>query len=191
TQQFTITGIAKLGSVSTIGAATIAIFDIPTAQTLLHKSGQLDVISVAGKPGVSNQQLVRELRPLVPPSAQVETGQAQGKKEAKNITAGLSFIKYLLLAFAAIALFVGSFVIFNTIAITVTQRTREFATLRTLGASRRQVLRSVLVEAFLIGLAAAVIGLFLGLAIAKGLNATFVALGPDLPQTGTVFATRT
>src|SRR5207247_7085914 len=79
----------------------------------------------------------------------------------------------------------------NTIAITVAQRAREFATLRTLGASRRQVLRSVMIEAFAIGLLASVIGLFLGLAIAKGLNAIFVALGADLPQTGTVFATRT
>src|ERR687887_473013 len=191
TQQYTIVGIAKLGSVSTIGAATIAVFDVPTAQQLLHKPGQLDVISVAGRSGVSNEQLVRELEPLVPPNAQVETGNAQGNKEAKNITEGLSFVKYLLLAFAAIALFVGSFVIFNTIAITVAQRAREFATLRTLGASRRQVLRSVLVEAFAIGLLAAVIGLFLGLAIAKGLNAIFVALGADLPQTGIVFATRT
>src|SRR5207247_5613410 len=129
--------------------------------------------------------------PIIPTSAQVETGQAQGKKEAKNITAGLSFIKYLLLAFAAIALFVGSFVIFNTIAITVTQRTREFATLRTLGASRRQVLRSVLVEALAIGILASLIGLFLGIALAAGLNAIFVALGIDLPQTGTVLATRT
>jgi putative ABC transport system permease protein len=191
TQQFTISGIAKLGNVSTIGAATIAVFDIPTAQKLLQKPGQLDVISVAGRSGVSDEQLVRELRSLVPSNAQVETGTDQGDKEAKNITEGLSFVKYLLLAFAAIALFVGSFVIFNTIAITVAQRAREFATLRTLGASRRQVLRSVLVEAFAIGLAAAVIGLFLGLAIAKGLNAIFVALGADLPQTGTVFATRT
>jgi len=191
TRQYTITGIAKLGTVSTIGAATIAVFDIPTAQKLLHKPGQLDVISVVGRKGVSDKTLARELAPLVPSNAQVETGADQGHKEAKNITQGLSFIKYLLLSFAGIALFVGSFVIFNTIAITVAQRAREFATLRTLGASRRQVLRSVLVEAFAIGLAAAVIGLFLGLAIAKGLNAIFVALGADLPQTGTVFATRT
>jgi putative ABC transport system permease protein len=191
TQQYTITGIAKLGSVSTIGAATIAVFDVATAQKLLHKPGQLDVISVAAKSGVSDKQLVRELAPLLPSNAQVETGSEQGKKEAENITSGLSFIKYLLLAFAGIALFVGSFVIFNTIAITVAQRAREFATLRTLGASRRQVLRSVLIEAFGIGLLGAVIGLFLGLAIAKGLNAIFVALGADLPQTGLVFATRT
>jgi putative ABC transport system permease protein len=191
TRPYTITGIAKLGSVSTIGAATIAVFDVATAQKLLHKPGQLDVISVAGKSGVSDKRLVRELAPLLPSNAQVETGSEQGKKEAKNITSGLSFIKYLLLAFAGIALFVGSFVIFNTIAITVAQRAREFATLRTLGASRRQVLRSVLIEAFGIGLLGAVIGLFLGLAIAKGLNAIFVALGADLPQTGLVFATRT
>jgi putative ABC transport system permease protein len=190
-RQFTISGIAKLGTVSTIGAATIAVFDIPTAQKLLDKAGQLDAISVVGKKGVSNAALVREIAPLVPSSAQVQTGEEQGSSDAKSITEGLNFIQYLLLAFAAIALFVGSFVIFNTIAITVAQRAREFATLRTLGASRRQVLRSVLVEAFSIGLLAAVLGLFLGVAIAKGLNAIFVALGADLPQTGTVFATRT
>jgi putative ABC transport system permease protein len=191
TRQFTISGIAKLGTVSTIGAATIAVFDVPTAQKLLHKQGQLDAISVSGKPGVSNDQLVAKIAPLVPSNAQVQTGQEQGASEAKDITQGISFLQYILLAFAAIALFVGSFVIFNTIAITVAQRAREFATLRTLGASRRQVLRSVLLEAFAIGLTAALIGLFLGLAIAKGLNAIFVALGADLPQTGTVFATRT
>src|SRR5437588_894489 len=191
TRQFTISGIAKLGTVSTIGAATIAVFDLPTAQKLLHKEGQLDAIAASGKPGVSDAKLSRERAPLVPSTAQVRTGGEQGSKEAKDITSGISFIQYLLLAFAGIALFVGSFVIFNTIAITVAQRAREFATLRTLGATRRQVLRSVMVETFTIGLLAAVIGLFLGLAIAKGLNAIFVALGADLPQTGTVFALRT
>ncbi len=79
----------------------------------------------------------------------------------------------------------------NTLSITIAQRTRELATLRTLGATRRQVLQSVLLEAFVIGVFASVIGLFLGLGLAKGLNALFVAFGIDLPQAGTVFATRT
>ena len=81
--------------------------------------------------------------------------------------------------------------IFNTLSITVAQRTREFATLRTIGASRRQVLGSVIVEALVIGLVASVIGLFAGLGLAVGLNKLFIALNLDLPQTETVFATRT
>src|SRR5205807_3962938 len=96
-----------------------------------------------------------------------------------------------LLAFGGVALFVGSFVIANTLSITIAQRTRELATLRTLGATRRQVLRSVMLEALVIGLLASVVGLFLGLALAKGLNALLVAFGIDLPQASTVFATRT
>src|SRR5207247_610977 len=93
--------------------------------------------------------------------------------------------------FAGIALFVGSFVIANTLSITIAQRVREFATLRTIGATRRQVLRSVIVESLVIGFVASLVGLFLGLALAKGLNAAFVAFGIDLPTAGTVFATRT
>src|SRR5207302_10572849 len=96
-----------------------------------------------------------------------------------------------LLAFGGIALFVGSFVIANTLSLTIAQRTRELATLRTLGATRRQVLSSVMVEALVIGLLASIVGLFLGLGLAKGLNSLLVSFGIDLPQTGTVFQTRT
>src|SRR5581483_3857206 len=96
-----------------------------------------------------------------------------------------------LLAFGGIALFVGSFVIANTLSITIAQRTRELATLRTLGATRRQVLSSVLVEALVIGVLASVLGLFVGLGLAKALNALLVSFGIDLPQVGTVFKTRT
>jgi putative ABC transport system permease protein len=97
----------------------------------------------------------------------------------------------VLLAFAGISLFVGAFVIANTLSITIAQRMREFATLRTLGASRKQVLWAVVVEAFVIGLLGSVVGLFLGLALAKLLNALFIAFGIDLPQGKTVFAART
>ena len=91
-------------------------------------------------------------------------------------------IRNFLLGFGGIALLVGAFVIFNTLSITVAQRTREFATLRTLGASRKQVLRSVVLEGIVIGLLASVIGLVLGLGIAKGMLALFSALGVDLPE---------
>src|SRR5438045_7155650 len=100
-------------------------------------------------------------------------------------------IRAFLLGFGGIALLVGAFVIFNTLSITVAQRTREFATLRTLGASRKQVMRSVRLEGLVIGLLASVIGLVTGVAIAKGMVALFSALGVDLPAGGTVIATHT
>jgi putative ABC transport system permease protein len=188
-KSYTVVGLGKIGGVS-IGGATLAAFDVPTAASILDKTGY-DDISVAAKPGVSQTRLAAEIKPLLPPAAQVRTGGQQASHDAAKITANSSLIKYILLAFGAIALFVGAFVIFNTISITVAQRTRELATLRTLGASRRQVLRSVLLESFVIGLAASVVGLFAGLGLAKGLNALFVALGINLPQAGTVLAART
>jgi putative ABC transport system permease protein len=188
---FRIAGITKIGGVSSLGGATMAIFDFPTAQLLFHKVGKLDSISVAAKPGTSSDELVREITPILPPTAQVRTGQAQAKQATKDTNGFLSIIQDFLLAFGGVALFVGSFVIANTLSITIAQRTRELATLRTLGATRRQVLRSVLLEATVIGVIASVSGLFLGLALAKGLNALFVSFGIDLPQGATVFATRT
>jgi putative ABC transport system permease protein len=190
-RQFTIVGIAKYGNVSSLGGATIAVFDVATAQRLLHKEGQYDSIFVAAAPGVPAARLVRDISPLLPASAVVKTGQQQAASNQKDTKKFINFIQSFLLAFAAIALFVGSFVIYNTLSITVAQRTREFATLRTLGATRRQVLRSVLLEGLVLGLLASAIGLFLGLLLAKGLNALFDALGLSLPTTGAVFKERT
>ena len=190
-RRYRITGIAKFGSVDSLGGATFAIFDVPTAQRLLHKQGEFDVISLSGKAGVTPEALKREIAPILPAQTEVKTGAEQAKANAKDTKEFTKFIQYFLLAFGAVALFVGAFVIFNTLSITVAQRTREFATLRTLGASRRQVLRSVLLEGLVIGVVASVVGLFLGLALAKGLSAVMAALELDLPKTGTVFATRT
>ena len=190
-QRFRISGIAKFGGVSSLGGATMAVFDFPVAQAIFDKRGKLDSISIAAQPAYSRTQLLNEIRPLLPPNAEVRTGEAQAKHETKETNGFLTIIQDFLLAFAGIALFVGSFVIANTLSITIAQRTRELATLRTLGATRRQVLRSVLLEAFVIGLLASVIGLFLGLGLAKALNSLFVSFGIDLPQATTVFATRT
>ncbi len=190
-QTYRIAGIVEIGGVSSLGGATMAIFDFPTAQRIFHKEGKLDSISVAAKPGTTPQQLVQQIKPLLPPTAQVRSGQAQAQQATKDTNGFLSIFRDFLLAFAGVALFVGTFVIANTLSITIAQRTRELATLRTLGATRRQVLGSVLLEALTIGVVASTAGLFLGLALAKGLNAAFVKLGIDLPQAGTVFATRT
>jgi putative ABC transport system permease protein len=189
--QYKVAGIVKIGGVSSLGGATISVFDFPTAQKIFHKEGKLDSINIAAKSGTSPQQLVNEIKPILPPTAEVRTAAGQAAQATKDTNGFLSIINDFLLAFGGVALFVGTFVIANTLSITIAQRTRELATLRTLGASRRQVLMSVLLEAFVIGVFASVTGLFLGLALAKGLNALFVHFGIDLPQAGTVFATRT
>jgi putative ABC transport system permease protein len=188
---FAITGIATFASSSSIGASTIAIFDIPTAQDLFDKNGKFDEIQVAAKPGVTPEKLAAEIRPLLPETAKVKTAEAQTQEAVDSVNEGVGIFQKILLAFGFIALFVGAFVIANTLSITIAQRTREFATLRTIGGSRRQVLRSVMLEALVVGVLASLIGLFFGLAIAKGLGALFSALGVEFPSGGTVFATRT
>ena len=189
-QQFRIVGIVKLTGVS-IGGATMAVFDLPTAQQVLHRAGQLDVIRVQAKTGVSPAKLIGEISPLLPRTAQVRSTAAQVTEDKKGVNSFTTFIQSFLLAFAGIALFVGSFVIANTLGITIAQRVREFATLRTIGASRRQILRAVILEALVIGIIGSVTGLFFGLGLAKGLQSLFVLIGIDLPTGGTVFATRT
>ena len=190
-QTFTVSGVVKIGGVSSLGGATMAIFDFPTAQLLFHKVGRLDGIDVAAKPGTSPTELVREIKPILPVTAQVRSAQAEVKQATSDTSAFTSILRDFLLAFGGIALFVGSFVIANTLSITIAQRMRELATLRTLGATRRQVYWSVVLEAFVIGVLASITGLFVGLALAKGLNSLFVSFGIDLPQAGTIFATRT
>ena len=124
-------------------------------------------------------------------STKVQTARQADPFDFKGLESFVKFIKFFLLAFAGVTLFVGAFIIFNTFSITVAQRTREFALLRTIGASRRQVLRSVVLEALVIGLAATIAGAALGVGIAKLLNAVMNMVQIDLPQAGTVFALRT
>jgi putative ABC transport system permease protein len=186
-----VSGLVKFGSVSTIGGATLAGFDLPTAQRLFQKPGKLDEIAVSTRPGVSNQELISQIDQILPPGTQVRTASAQSDDDAEDVNEFISFLQKFLLAFGGVALFVGSFVIANSLSITIAQRTRELATLRTLGASRRQVLRSIIVEALVIGIIASVAGLFLGLALAKGLFSLFDAVGFTLPNNGLIFATRT
>ncbi len=142
-RRYQVTGVATFGDVDSLGGATMAVFDLRTAQKVLHKEGVYDGISITAKEGTSPAELVEAVQPLVPASLEVNDSEKQADEQAAETDEGLSFIRYFLLGFGGIALFVGAFVIFNTLSITVAQRTREYATLRTLGASRRQVMRSV------------------------------------------------
>jgi putative ABC transport system permease protein len=186
-RRYEVTGIATFGDVNSLGNATMAVWDLATAQEVLGKEGRFDGISIAAEQGTSPDALIRAVQPLVPASLEVKDAEQQAAADANETNVIVDAIRYFLLGFGAIALFVGAFVIFNTLSITVAQRTREFATLRTLGASRRQVMRSVVLEGLVIGLLASVIGLFAGLGLAKLLS----SIGGELPEAGMVFSLRT
>ena len=190
-ERLRVSGIVQFGSGLTIGGATLAGFDLPTAQRLMRKKGQLDEIAVAAKADVTDAELVRQIEEVLPPGTQVKTAGEQAQADAADTNDFITFLQGFLLAFGGIALFVGAFVIANSLSITIAQRTRELATLRTLGASRRQVLGSIFVEALVVGTVASVVGLFLGLLLAKGLFRLFDLVGFTLPNTGLVFLGRT
>jgi putative ABC transport system permease protein len=188
---YKLVGIARYGDVSSFGGASIAVVTLEQAQQLTGNAGKLQSIQVAQAPGVSDQDLKKRIRAVLPPSVDVRTGEEQAAKQSADQKKNFSFLTTILVAFGFIALFVGGFIIFNTFSITVAQRTREFAMLRTLGASRQQVLGAVFFEALLIGLLASVLGLLGGVLYAKGINGLFKAVGVDLPSSGTVVLTRT
>ena len=189
--RYRVSGIVRFGTIDSIGSTTISVFDLATAQRLFDKRGKLDLIRVGAKPGVSETELIGQIEPLLSGTTQVKSATAQAAADSKDTQQGTNIIKYILIGFGGIALFVGSFVIANTLAITVAQRIRELATLRTLGASRHQVLGSVVLEAVVIGLFGSIVGLFLGLALAVGLKTLLNATGLELPSSGIVFSTRT
>ena len=189
-RDYKIVGLQRLGDTSSGGSST-AQLTLPEAQSLTDKQGELDGISVKAASGVSPQQLARRIDRVLPPRLIVETGQQAAARQSQDIKDDLSFFRVILLVFGGVALLVGSFLIFNTFSITVAQRIRELGLLRTLGATRGQILTGMVSEATIIGLLGAFLGVFAGIGFAAGLNAIFKGFGIDLPNTGMVIETRT
>ena len=187
---FEVVGISRFGSVKSLGVATSAVFDLRTAQQLFGRGDQVDGILVGGERGADPAALRSELAAALP-QAQVVSAAEQDRFTLDGLEQFISIIRIALLVFGGVAVLVGAFTIFNTLSITVAQRTRELGLLRMVGAGRRQVLGSVLVEALAIGVLASVVGLVAGLGLAKALDALFDAMKLSLPEAGTVFATRT
>ncbi len=190
-ERFTISGIVTFGTDDNLAGVTLAGFDQPIAQSLFNARGHYDTISVLAAPGADTVKLQRSIAATLPRGVEVVSGQTVASELSSAVNNELSFISTALLIFALISLFVGGFTIFNTFSITVGQRTRELALLRVVGASRRQVFRSVLVEAALTGLTASVIGLGLGVVAALALKALLKAFGIVLPSAPLVFEART
>ncbi len=191
-QRVKVVGIIGFGAADSPGGASVVLFTPPVAQQLVAAPGKYTSILFVARPGVSQQQLVTNLTSNLPHGLEAITGAAMIKETQDQFAKALSFFNTFLLIFAVIALLVGAFMIFNTFSITVAQRTRENGLLRALGASKRQVLGAVLLEAVVVGIIASVIGLAAGVAVAIGLKAMLSALGAaSLPTSGIVFTART
>ncbi len=190
-QTFTITGIAQFGTADNLAGETLAAFALPTAQRLLGENGQFDFIDVVASPGIDKAAVQRSIARVLPADAEVVTGQTIIDEDANAVSQALSFLNTALLIFALISLFVGAFTIYNTFSIIVGQRTRELALLRVVGASRGQILRSVLTEAVIVGFVSSAIGVGLGVAAAIGLEALLSGFGSALPTGSLTFEPRT
>jgi len=187
----TMVGVVKFGG-GGIAGATLTTFDTRTAQKLFQ--GGKDVyndIWVTARNGVSQADLRDRVQAALPAGVEAVTGDKAADAAASEINKALSFIGTFLLVFAGVSLVVGSFLIINTFSILVAQRSRELALFRALGASRRQVSRSVLFEALVIGFVGSTVGLGLGFALALGIKALFALIGLDLSGSPLVFEPRT
>ncbi|MFF7643726.1 FtsX-like permease family protein [Streptomyces canus] len=178
-----VTGIFTTDDGNVAAGGSLALFDTATAQKLFGKPGTYDEIDVKAASGTSETALQAALEKALPKNAvETTTGQELADNQAELISSSMAGLKQGLLVFAGIALFVGTFIIANTFTMLVAQRTKELALLRAVGASRRQVTRSVLVEAFVVGLIAAVTGLVAGIGIGAGLRSLMGALGATVPD---------
>src|SRR5215208_3827802 len=174
-KQYEISGITNVGDQKSIGIQSLSM-PLEEVQKLAQEPGAITEVVAAADGGTSPEELKASIRDAVGDTAVVRTGKEQADESAADITESLGFLKIGLLVFAGVAVLVGGFLIFNTFAVTVAQRSREFALLRTLGASRRQVLNSVILA---------------GLLLAPGLRSLLASFGIELPSTGTVIALRT
>lgn len=190
----TLVGVFRFGTTGSLAGATLTAFTLERAQELLLDEPGWTTVQAIAEDGTAQSELADEVTAAFADAeiaATVQTGDEVADESTEAITDGLSFITTFLLVFAGIALFVGAFIIVNTFSILIARRTRELALLRAVGASRRQVSWSVLVEAALVGLVGGLVGLGLGVILAVGLRGLFSAVGVDIPAGGLVVAPRT
>ncbi len=188
---YQVVGVVTVGDINSLGGATLTAFDLTTAQRVLLQPGRLSQITVAAAPGVSQTELAGRIKAVVGKSADVVTGDQLTQETTNGIKNGLGFFSLILQIFGGIALVVGLFIIANTFAMLVGQRARELALLRAVGASRGQVVRSVLAEGIAVGVVGSVVGLGVGIGIAIGMKSVFSGIGIDIPAAGVIVAART
>lgn len=190
-KSFRLSGITGFGNEDNLAGATVVAFDPTAGPALLGSPGEVDAIDVKARSGVSGDTVLSRIQASLPSGYEAVSGATVAQEQTDQIKTAIGFLTTFLLVFGFISLFVGSFIILNTFSILIAQRTRELALLRCLGASRAQVMQSVIIEALLTGAVASVVGLVLGLGIARGLEALLAAIGLDLSGSSLQFEPRT
>jgi putative ABC transport system permease protein len=190
-REMEVVGIFSFGETNSLAGATMAAFDTATAQEVLTGPGEISHVVVRAEEGVAQDELAARVQAAMPAGIEAITGEALAEESSASIKEALSFFTYFLLTFAIIALFVGSFIIFNTFSMLVAQRTRELGLLRAVGASRGQITRSVMLEALVIGLIGSIVGLGAGVGVASALRWLMGLTGAELPSGSLVFSGRT
>ena len=188
---FTLVGLIGQGDQRGFAGATIVGFDPAVASALLDTGGTYDSIDIAAAKGVSQTELIQRVSAALPGNLEAITGKQVRDEATTAIGKIFTIFGSVLLGFAAVALFVSTFIINNTFRIIVGQRVRELALLRAVGADAKQVRRLVVVEALLVGVLASLLGLLAGVGVAKGLVALFNAGGAGFPDSDTVLKPRT
>ena len=191
TKAYTLVGTVLFGTAESSAGAVSVQLTLPEVQRLAGTPGQIMQVMVRAEEGVSQAEVKAAIAEVLPDKAEPLTGVEAAAQLSSDVQEGFTFFKTMLQIFGVIALLVAIFVISNTFAILVAQRTRELALLRAVGASRFQVLASVLVEATIVGLIAAVLGLGAGIGLAKIVTAALEAGGADLPTEGLVLRSGT
>ncbi|MEU8774599.1 FtsX-like permease family protein [Streptomyces sp. NPDC048606] len=191
-KEYTLSGVFTTEDGAVSAGGSLVLFDTAVAQELYLKPGFYEELSISAKAGVSADRLLADVKPLLDPkTTKAQTGAALAAEQARDVEKGMTNMNQMLLAFAGIALFVGVFLIYNTFTMLVTQRTKELALLRAVGANRGQVMRSVLAEALVVGVVSAAIGLVTGVGLAVGMRSVIESFGAKLPAGDLVIAPAT
>ncbi len=188
---FTLVGFVGFGKADSPVGSRVALFDLKTAQDFVGRPGQVDSILARGDGSVSQQVLAKRIAEVRPARTETLTGKAMAADSSNQIKKSLSFFNTLLLVFAFVALFVGSFIIYNTFSIIVAQRRKENALLRAIGASQGQVQSAMLLEAVVMGVLGSALGFVAGFGMAQLLRGLLTAVGIKLPAGGLVLLPRT
>ncbi|MDH3731184.1 MAG: FtsX-like permease family protein [Acidimicrobiia bacterium] len=190
-EPFTLVGTTRFGQDNALAGAVLMTFTLDEVQRLDGREGKINSIEVTAQPGVSADDLIGNLEAALPEGLEAVGSEVIVEEGEEDFGVIVDIFGNVLLAFALVSVFVSTFIIANTFNILLGQRIRQLALIRALGASKRQVQLTALLEALIVGMIASIVGLAVGVALAYGLRAIMNALGFNLPDLELVISART
>lgn len=188
-----VSGIVTFGETDALAGAYFNLFELSTMQKLMGTPGVIDGVFVNGEDDVANDTLIEALTTAIAdqPGLEAVAGSTVAEEQSGEFNEIIGIIGNVLLGFALVVLFVSVFIIYNTFAILIGQRIRQFGLLRSIGMTGDQLTGMVLIEALIIGVIASLLGLVGGIGVASMLKALFAAGGGEFPDGPLLFKPRT